>query len=288
LSIPIGKQSLLTKRRPDIPDSTVVESTVYPRIDPGSSDLTQSREKGDTSLFKRALMKNLLIIFAKAPEPGLVKTRLIPFLTPKMAALLQEAFLLDIIQMTDQESKQLNRSMSWSRLLACAPDTEHPFFQRCERNESIRLICQKGDDLGERMDLAFRQTFSEGFEKVVIIGCDAPTLPISCIESAFESLSAHSLVLGPSLDGGYYLIGAKCPPTELLYGMAWGTEAVLSETLQRLNATKRSYHLLPFWYDIDLPRDFIFLRQHLEYRKMKGEPALEATKEILGEINNGI
>ncbi len=223
-------------------------------------------------------MKNLLIIFAKAPEAGRVKTRLTPFISPETAAKLQEAFLLDILKMS--------KSTKWSRLIACAPNTRHVFFQRCEREEAIRLIRQEGGDLGERMKTAFQQAFLEGFERVVIIGCDSPTLCAFHIEEAYEGLANNSVVLGPSLDGGYYLIGAKTPLVPALFSrMDWGTETVLCETLKRLNAAQRPYHLLPFWYDIDLPGDLTFLKQHLNYRKMKGETGLAATSKILDEID---
>ncbi len=222
-------------------------------------------------------MKNLLIIFAKGPEPGRVKTRLIPFLSQETAASLQEAFLLDILKMS--------RDVKSARIIACAPDTQHAFFQRCEREEGIRLIRQEGEDLGERMKRAFQRAFAEGFEKVVIIGCDSPTLPAPYINKAFERLADNSVVVGPSLDGGYYLIATKAPQPELFSRMDWGTETVLSETLKRLNASKRPYHLLPFWYDIDLPADITFLRQHLQYLKMKREAGLAETRKKLDEID---
>lgn len=222
-------------------------------------------------------MKNLLIIFAKAPEPGRVKTRLIPCLSPETAASLQKAFLLDILNMS--------RDVQGERLIACAPDIRHPFFQHCEREDSIRLIPQTGKDLGARMEQAFCWAFSEGFERVVVMGCDSPTLPLAYIEEAFESLVLHSVVLGPSLDGGYYLLGAKATPSILFKQMDWGTEVVLNETLQRLNDAQQSYHLLPFWYDIDLPADLVFLKQHLKYLEMKGTAELEATRKKLAEID---
>jgi len=222
-------------------------------------------------------MKKLLIIFAKAPEPGQVKTRLTPFLSPETAARLQQAFLLDILKMT--------RNVASTRLIACAPDTSHSFFQRCKKEEAIRLMPQKGKDLGERMKQAFQWAFCEGFEKVVIIGCDSPTLCASHIEDAFERLVSHSAVIGPSLDGGYYLIGAKMLLPQLFTQMNWGTETVLSETLKRLNTAKQPYHLLPFWYDIDLPADLIFLKQHLQYQKMKGKIRLTETTQIIDDLN---
>lgn len=221
-------------------------------------------------------MKNLLIIFAKAPEAGRVKTRLTPFLSPEKAAKLQEAFLIDILKMS--------KALQTPRLIACAPDTRHTFFQRCEKEDGIRLMTQEGEDLGQRMKNAFQQAFDESFERVVIIGCDSPTLPLSYIAEAFERLTEHTVVLGPSLDGGYYLIGAKAPLPELFNQMAWGTEIVLNETLKRLNAEKSPYYLLPFWYDIDLPADLSFLEQHLEYLKMKGELELEATRKMFDEM----
>jgi len=232
-------------------------------------------------------MRKLLILFAKAPEPGHVKTRLTPFLSERDAAKLQEAFIKDLLKTT----KQLAQIDAVQCAIACAPIIEHPFFQACGEQYDLRFILQKGEDLGQRMLNAFFWGFKNGFEKVVIIGCDSPTLPRNFIQKAFEKLSETDLVIGPSLDGGYYLIGARKGSKEqqqnfpsLFTGLDWGTESVFTDTLEILNTHKYDYDLLPFWYDIDHPADLAFLKEHLNYLRSQQEILPQATIKMLETI----
>jgi rSAM/selenodomain-associated transferase 1 len=220
--------------------------------------------------------KEVLIIFAKAPEPGQVKTRLQPPLSKEDAARLQEALILDTLHATDFLSRK--------RVLACAPTTDHPFFLKCSGERPLSLIAQQGKDLGERMRNAFAWGFSQGFRKVVLIGSDAPTLPADFIEKAFKQLDLTRLVLGPSLDGGYYLIGAQPPTPDLFDEIAWGTDGVFLATLRKLNRQRESFHLLPFWYDIDRPQDLLFLREHLESLERQGAPLPKETYQALRSL----
>ncbi|NOY85620.1 MAG: glycosyltransferase [Nitrospirae bacterium] len=233
-------------------------------------------------------MCKLLILFAKAPEPGAVKTRLTPKLSKVEAAKLQEAFIKDLLDTT----KQLATTDSVQCAIACAPEIEHPFFQACGEEYDLRFILQKGNDLGERMHNAFLWGFEKGFEKIVIIGCDSPTLPLDFIRQAFEKLSNTDLVLGPGLDGGYYLIGiqkrgnANKKTLPLFFtSLAWGTESVLTKTLKILNQQKYDYKLLPFWYDIDHPADLFFLKEHLKHLRNQQEPLPQATIKMLNALS---
>ncbi len=221
-------------------------------------------------------MSNLLIIFAKAPEPGAVKTRLSPFLSKTQAAELQKAFLEDLLQTTEIKNIE--------RVIACRPTTDHPFFQACKTQHSLELIQQEGKDLGEGMKNSLQWGLKKGFKKVVIIGSDSPTLPAQFIADAFEALSKNDVVLGPSLDGGYYLIGGITVIPTLFSGFAWGTETVLTQTLEKLNTEKIPFHLLPFWYDIDRPQDLSFLKEHLEYLNTPNEDIAHATFKILSSF----
>lgn len=232
-------------------------------------------------------MSKLLILFAKVPEPGKVKTRLTPFLSKINAAKLQEAFISDLLETT----QQLADTNAVQCVIACAPEIEHPFFQACGEKYNLHLILQEGRDLGERMLNAFLWGLQNGFEKVVIIGCDSPTLPAAFIQEAFEKLSNTDLVVGPSLDGGYYLIGAgqmadekqQALPT-LFTSLAWGTETILTETLEILNQQKYDYNLLPFWYDIDTPTNLGFLKEHLKYLRSQQETLPQATIKMLDSL----
>lgn len=234
-------------------------------------------------------MSKLIILFAKAPEPGKVKTRLTPFLSKTDAAKLQEAFTRDLLEMT----AQITKTGAVQCAIACTPEIEHPFFKQCGEKYDLRFILQKGKDLGERMHNALFWGFKNGFEKVLIIGCDSPTLPAAFIQQAFEKLSHTDIILGPGLDGGYYLIGTrKMTNTKqqalasLFTGLAWGTETVLTDTLEILNTQKYDYDLLPFWYDIDKPADLVFLKEHLKYLRRQQEGLPQATTKMLDALQS--
>ena len=215
--------------------------------------------------------KDLLILFAKSPHAGDVKTRLTPILSKKERALLQEALILDTLSLT--------ASLSVTRALACTPNTEDQFFGKCAKEHAVLLVRQDGDDLGERMKNGFYWAFSQGFQRVVIIGSDAPTLPISFIKEAFNQIKTMPIVLGPAIDGGYYLIGTKWPLPDIFTHIRWGSNTVLSDTIARL----RRYHLLPFWYDIDYPKDMVFLMWHIALlAKQRGVIPVETVSFLKG------
>lgn len=221
--------------------------------------------------------KAIIIIFAKAPEPGSVKSRLQSILHPEERARLQAAMILDTLALTD--------SLPVQRALASAPPAGHPFLVRCGRERSIPLISQEGETLGERMKNAFDWGFGEGFQRVVLIGCDAPTLPADLIRQGVDRLEQSPLVIGPSLDGGYYLIGARPPLPDLFSGIQWGSDQVLISTLRRINAEKRGCALLPFWYDIDRPGDLIFLKETLTLQERQGAPLPKETHQFLHSLS---
>jgi rSAM/selenodomain-associated transferase 1 len=219
----------------------------------------------------------IVIIFAKAPDPGSVKSRLHPILNPEERARLQAAMIFDTLLLSDP--------LPCRRLLACAPSVDHPFFVKCRRERSIDLIPQVGESLGARMENAFLWGFGQGFQKVVLIGCDAPTLPADLIRQAFDYLDRSPAVIGPSLDGGYYLIGARPPLPDLFNGIQWGSDQVLIETLRKVNGEKLDCALLPFWYDIDRPTDLIFLKQILALHERQGAPLPKETSLFLRSIS---
>ncbi len=207
-------------------------------------------------------MKNLLIIFAKAPEPGRVKTRLLPFLSPEEAAALHEAFILDTLSYT--------KALPLQRTVAYTPSLDNPFFRQCLTEPPLLFIQQEGTDLGKRMQHAMEWGFSKGFEKVLLIGSDTPTLPEEFIQEGLDLLDTQPWVIGPSLDGGYYLIGGRAPLPALFSGIRWGTDEVLTKTLEKLDKQKIPCHLLPFWYDIDRPKDLILLKSHIKISRAQG------------------
>jgi rSAM/selenodomain-associated transferase 1 len=223
--------------------------------------------------------KKALILFAKVPKPGQVKTRLLPDLSPEQASRVYRAFILDTLSST-----ALLKGVK--RILACDPTRRDPFFKGLADRFELDRIDQIGEDLGARMRNALTEAYRLGFDRAVIIGMDLPTLPSEHIEEAFRRLEktprGPSVVLGPSADGGYYLIGCSGPVPPIFDGIAWGTERVLEQTLARIADRHLNAVLLPFWYDVDTLQDLRFLAQHLKYLERKsGKPAAAETARVL-------
>ena len=186
---------------------------------------------------------------AKAPLPGTVKTRLVPPLTAEQAAELYRALLLD-------QLAHLKNLQSAARYLAYAPDGARTIF--CELGESAyHYFAQKGEDLGERMKNVFADLWRRGHRNAVVIGSDLAALPLQILNDAFTRLSRKQtqVVLGPSEDGGYYLVGMNQPTPEIFDNMTWSHARVLADTTERLNALGLSYDLLPSWFDLDRVED---------------------------------
>jgi len=174
-----------------------------------------------------------LIIFARAPQLGEVKTRLAKTVGAERALALYEAFLDDTCALT--------QGLGARRVLSIAGDVDHPRVAHLAKSQRLTLEPQGDGDLGERMARAIATHVPRG--PVVIIGSDAPTLPRAHLHQALDELMAHDVVIGPSDDGGYYLIGARVPVPELFVDVHWSTAEVLPTTLQRLAG--RSSLVLP-------------------------------------------
>jgi uncharacterized protein len=219
-------------------------------------------------------MSTCLIIFAKSPIPGKVKTRLTPLITPTKAAELYEAFIADTIS-TALKLKCERITVAYSPGYA-----EKTFHGLC--GQSIDYLPQKGQNLGERMKNAFKRSFDKGFERTVIIGTDSPTLPLSYIRDAFDALEKVPVTIGPTFDGGYYLIGLSEQEDALFDNIEWSTSSVFSQTLARIKTANRQLCILPPWYDVDTPDSLEFLRSHLLSMKMSGnEDIPEKTMQLL-------
>lgn len=199
---------------------------------------------------------NALIIFAKTPVKGRVKTRLQKNLSQTNVLKLYKGFLLETVH-------QAKKIKNCKRIIACYPDENHPYLKTLAKKFGFQLIKQHGRDLGERMKNAITDSLHDGYKKAVIIGCDSPTLPKEYIQEAFYVLNKKNLVIGPSCDGGYYLIGVRGAALPIFNNIKWGTKDVLKETLKRIpKKILPSFHLLPFWYDIDTKDDLEFLILH--------------------------
>ncbi|MBD2104653.1 TIGR04282 family arsenosugar biosynthesis glycosyltransferase [Leptolyngbya sp. FACHB-261] len=191
-----------------------------------------------------------LLLLAKAPAPGRVKTRLCPPLSFEQAARLAEAFLLDTLALLRQARFQ-------SRYLAYSGDCD--WFSQVAPD--FQSFAQTEGDLGTRLQQAFQQVAVPG-SSVICIGSDSPHLPVSILEQAEQALEAVDVVLGPAQDGGYYLVGAR-QAFPIFVGMPMSTPQLLQVTLQRLQALGLSWRLLPQHSDLDTWSDVQQQRQQL-------------------------
>lgn len=214
-----------------------------------------------------------LVIFAKAPIAGQVKTRLCPPLTHDEAATLHGSFVIDMLERTKVAAIKLK--LPFDRYLACAPSSTLVFFQIMEERQSVKLIDQVGDDLGARMEQAFATLFGKGYQRVFIVGTDVPSLPLDHYKQALALLDTYDIVLGPALDGGYYLIGLKQPRPELFAGIAWSTDRVLAATQEKAAGLGLKTALLPSWRDVDTVEDLLALMDAsaADAKKPKNEQA---------------
>ena len=185
---------------------------------------------------------------AKAPRAGEVKTRLCPPLTPEEAAELYRCFLHDTLDKVRACSAAIP-------VLSYAPPSARDIFTALA--PGFTLIPQHGDDLGARMADCFAQLFAQGYQAVALTGSDLPTLPPDVFQQALHLLTtAHiDVVLGPSEDGGYYLIGLRSLHRTLFENMTWSTPQVLVETVKRAEAQQLRIAYLSTWYDVDTPED---------------------------------
>ena len=199
-------------------------------------------------------VKQRLLVFAKYPRAGQVKTRLVPPLTYEEAEELFRAFLLDAIDsytMFDKEIEPVLYVAGEDNVEAMQELINH--LRNGVPVPEVRA--QRGKDLGERMENAFAETFAEGYNSVCVIGTDHPTLPREYIMQAFAALQADDLVLGLAEDGGYYLLGMKMLHRELFRTMPWSTASLYRETMTAAAHKNLQTHQLPEWYDVDDAED---------------------------------
>lgn len=203
--------------------------------------------------------QDILIVVAKHPSPGQTKTRLCPPLTPEEAARLYECFLLDTID--------LMRSVQDVRLsVAYLPARQESYFEKLVPD--FDRVLQVGNSLGIRLDNALSYYLNRGYKRAVIMSSDSPTLPVSCIRGAFDQLSGGAdVVLGPCVDGGYYLIGLTHPAPRLLRDVKMSTANVTLDTLKLAHGEGLNVRLIQEWYDVD---DRISLRRLLDELRETG------------------
>jgi len=195
--------------------------------------------------------EKLLVIVAKQPLPGQVKTRLFPKLSPAAAAGLYRCFLQDRIQ-------EVNNLNGVDRAIAYTPEDAREAFSSLAL-EGFELFAQQGKHLGERLNNIFLEKLSKGYKAVSIVDSDSPDLPKSLINESFELLLSRrtDIVFGPCYDGGYYLVGMRKPHPELFRDIPWSTENVLSVTLEKARKMGLNVKLLSIWNDLDTFEDLV-------------------------------
>ena len=196
---------------------------------------------------------NALAVMAKAPVPGIVKTRLVPPLTKEQAAELFHALLLDQLDHLATVDADL--------YVAFTPNDAQALFESIVP-AGYQCFSQHGSDLGQRMNEVFAELWRRGHRKLIVIGSDLPPVALNSFAYAFAQLSVveRRVVIGPSQDGGYYLIGMNQPVPEIFSGMTWSHQRVLAETTGKLTALGINFSILPEWFDIDTVQDIDRLR----------------------------
>lgn len=211
-------------------------------------------------------------LFAKLPEPGLVKTRLAASTSPAWAAQVAAAFLADTVELLAHVEAR--------RVLAFAPADAHDFFAAMV-GDRFELTPQSDGDLGRRMAMFFAVQLQGGTHAVVLLGTDSPTLPIAHVHQAFDALESADVVLGPATDGGYYLIGCAGHVPPIFDDIAWSGPRVLAQTTTRLAEAGLRLALLPPWYDVDTLDDWQMLRGHLAALTLAGaDPDLRHIRQL--------
>ena len=192
-----------------------------------------------------AIPADALAVMAKAPIAGEVKTRMAPPLTQEQAADLYHALLLDQLE-------HLQVFATAELYLVYTPDSAALLMEQIAP-PNFHCVAQRGGDLGERMNAAFTDLWQRGHRNVVLVGSDLPALPLHFLTTAFGLLAAssHQVVLGPSRDGGYYLVGMNRPTPEIFQDMTWSHDQVLGQTTDKLGKLGIQPALLPEWFDID-------------------------------------
>ncbi|MDJ0836612.1 MAG: TIGR04282 family arsenosugar biosynthesis glycosyltransferase [Acidobacteriota bacterium] len=202
-------------------------------------------------------MKNALICFLKFPEPGNVKTRLAADLEdPVAAAVLYEALAERVI------TEVYPLMASYDVLLYV--DSKHEISAyRKWIGDSWQFHYQYGDDLGTRLNDAFANTFKAGYSKVAVIGTDCVGMDQAFVEEVFNHLDHHDYVIGPSTDGGYYLLAAREDSPWLFENVDWSTESVLETTLDKIETREKDVFQLIEKIDIDTLDDLVSFRESL-------------------------
>lgn len=195
-----------------------------------------------------------LVIMAKAPKPGMVKTRLAQYVPPAAVTELYRCLLADTIA--------LAQSLGGVEVAIMCPATDvHELAHFA--GDAVRVLAQTGDGLAAGLTSVFAHFAVTGQQRIIAFNSDSPHLPASVLENAFAALATCDMVVGPTHDGGYYLVGAKASHPGLFNGDGMGTSSALDALLAAIRARSLSLRLADPFYDVDVPSDLIRLDAEL-------------------------
>jgi rSAM/selenodomain-associated transferase 1 len=195
-----------------------------------------------------------LVIMAKAPRLGMVKTRLLQSLPSPAVMALYRCLLEDTFG--------LAKSLTNLNIAVMCPESDQNELEHmC--GDSVQVVAQKGQGLAAALTSVFRHFTAAGNQNVIAFNSDSPHLPRSILENAFEMLAAHDVVVGPTHDGGYYLVGAKASHATLFESEGMGTGSALDRLMSRTKALELSIGCTQLFYDIDIASDLMQLAQEL-------------------------
>ena len=209
-------------------------------------------------------MRRAIVIFIKHPEPGRVKTRLAATLGADRAAEIYRRLVAEVFARLPDEAD----------LIACFDPPERraeieSWLSSIASEKPLHFLPQTPGDLGTRLENAFAETFARGFDQIAVIGTDCPEIDPAIFHETWTALDTADVVLGPSEDGGYYLIALAAPCPALFQKIPWSTDRVLAETLALAAAENLDVHLLPTRCDVDTEEDW----RNAERRLISARPA---------------
>ena len=195
-----------------------------------------------------------LVIMAKAPRPGMVKTRLSESLPSSAITTLYRCLL--------QDTLALAKSLTTVEIAVMSPGPDREELAHLFGNK-VQVVAQNGDGLAAGLTSVFRHFIASGRQRIIAFNSDSPHLAPSILDSAFEILATHDVVVGPTHDGGYYLVGAKAAHPSLFEGDGLGTRSALDRLLTRTRVLELSTGFTEFFYDIDVASDLVLLAEEL-------------------------
>ena len=225
------------------------------------------------------MSQTVVLIFAKFPTAGAVKTRMTPPLTGEEAAALHEACLRTVCEnvagVDTLETK-----------LVVTPDDRAIDLGRSVGLHECDAWPQGDGNLGDRLNRAVVRAFDSDARSVLLLGADSPTLSVEKLHEAIDALDEHQAVLGPCEDGGYYLLGLSAPTPALLTGIDWGSDCVADQTRQRADEAGVDLHELSTWYDLDRIEDVVRARRDLTDADLSARPMARALLALVTGLVN--